>query len=202
MKNLTTKKAVTIFLFTTFLLVAGFIALGTTQVGLTEVREDGGEDSDTLEHVFNRKLYSPFVFKPDDTWELPDTDSESAANGVEFNLTTDGNNKTFSAVLYAWKAINGPAKMVCTITAIGGSQQVRVWPDETACVGGRNWVDTVVITKRWPKLVTAGGSGDGDDIMTTIWCDAMGHKFWKWFIWDADGSGAEASSVSVWGSYF
>ena len=183
--------------------VAGFVALGTTQTGLTLVRVDGVEDSSSLATAFFVKTQGDFGHKASDAWELPDTDDESAANAPIFYFTTDGEGLTFSAACYGYRAINGPAQLVCTIAATGGSQQVVAWPDTGTLVSNRTWVDTVVVTSFWPTTVTVGSSGGGNNVVTGVWFDGQGCKFFKWYVWDANGTaGAEASNVSIWGGYF
>lgn len=184
------------------ILIFGFESLSTTQTGLEIVRVDAGEDAASQQAAFAVFTQGNFANKSGTAWQVPDTDDESPANAVGFYLTTDGNNKTFSAACYGYKAVNGPAQLVCTVAATGGQQLVIAYPvgDQTAIQ--RNWVDTVVITDRWPKTVSSGSSGNGNDVATMIWWDTMGCRFFKWYIWDADGSGSEARFVSVWGTYF
>lgn len=182
--------------------VVGFVPLGTTQTGLTLVRADAGEDGSNISNAFSYLSQSDFGSKSATAWELPDTDSESAANAVKFYFTTDGDGKTFSAGCFAYSAINGPAQLVCTIACTGGKQRAMVFPNGTAA-SGRNWVDTITVIDRWPKAVSTGSSGAGNDIITVVFWDTMGDKFYKWYVWDADGStGTEAGNVSTWGSYF
>ena len=67
----------------------------------------------------------------------------------------------------------------------------------------RFWVDTCVVTDFWAKDVTVGDSGGGNDLVTTLFFDGMGRRWYKWYVWDADGAtGVQASNVSVWGGYF
>ncbi len=185
------------------LIAAGFVALGTTQTGLTEVRAEAGEDGSSLTGAFNYRTKGNFGEKSVTAWELPDTDNESAANTVKFYFSADGNGKTFSASIFAYTAINGPAQLVCTIAATGGAQRVILWPDGSVAEPDRFWVDTISITDLWPKTVSAGTSGSGNDLVTTLFFDTMGCKFFKPYVWNADGStGTEAGNVSIWGSYF
>lgn len=197
------KVLLSIGILTVAAFIFGFVSLSTVQVGLVEVRADAGEDAASLEAAFPVFGQGDFAQKSSTAWEVPQVDDESPANAVAFNFTTDGNDKTFSAACYAYRATNGPAQLVCTITAVGGNQSVVRYPVGDAMEIQRNWVDTATVTDFWPKTVTVGSSGGGNDVVTTLWFDTMGHRFFKWYIWDADGvTGAEARFVSVWGSYF
>ena len=185
-------------------LVLGFTAQGTTQEGLTKVRSDGPEDSTSMTNAFNYRLIGDFANKSSAVWTLPGTDNETAANAVKFYFTTDGLGKTFNAVCYGYTAINGPSQMVCTIAATGGNMKVVSWPDTgLPAIHTRTWVDKIEIATYWPKSVTTGSSGGGDEIVSCLWFDGMGCKHFKWYVWGADGStGVEAGYVSIWGSYF
>ena len=184
-------------------LIVGFVALGSTQTGLTSVRADGVEDSSSLATAFLIKTQGNFSNKSSTAWELPSTGTESAVNTPKFYFTTDGENLTFSAACVGYTATNGPAQLVCTIAATGGNQQVVAWPDTGLPAANRTWVDTIVITSRWGSVVSTGVTADGNNTVGELSFDGRGCKFFKWYVWDANPlTAGEAGSVSIWGSYY
>ena len=186
--------------------VAEAQSLQTTQTQLELVRADAGEDAATLAAAFNRATSGDAANRPADAWDLTPYGGVSSGNAPYFHFTTDGDNETFSAACFAYGDLNAPAQLVCTIEATGGSQAVVKWPDTKIDVASRFWVDTAVVTAYWPKTLTAGGSnnsGGAGDTVYTLWFDGMGRRWYKWYVWDADGvTGTETGSVSVWGGYF
>lgn len=178
-------------------------ALQTTQTALTEVRDDGGEDGASLAAILDIATAGDSASRPSDAWDLGSYGAVSSGNSVYFNFAVNADGATFKAACFAWGEENGPAQLVCTIDVTGGAQAVIKWPDSQLDVT-RFWVDTATtVTDYWPKTVTVGGSGGANDLVTTLFFDGMGKRYYKWYVWDADGTtGTQASNVSIWGGYF
>ncbi len=196
-------------LLMSFAFVAAFDTLSTEQAGLVRARAEGNEDGSSLANAFDVTATGNFAQKGDadqsvgGVWALPKTNKEGPANAVQFYFTAgSAANKTFNAACFGYKESNGPALKVCEVVVTLGAQAIVTYPDTQVAVT-RFWADTLTITSFWPKTVTAGSSGGGNDIAATLWFDTMGCRYFKWVIWNADGStGTEAGDIIVWGSYF
>lgn len=198
------------FLLILAVLSIGFDSLSTEHVGLVRVRPEGNEDGSSLADAFDLTTEGDFAQKGTlvkaggNVWALPVRDnSTSPANSAHFYFSGgSAANKTFNAACFAYRTSNGPAQKVCEVVVTLGTQAMVVYPDTGDAVT-RFWADQIVVTDFWPKTVTAGDSTGDNNIVASIFFDGMGCKFFKWIIWNADGTtGTEAENVIVWGAWF
>lgn len=201
--------SITTILVIGFIYSAAFMSVSTEQTGLVRARAEGDEDGASLAAGIDLTTEGNFAQKGDadrsvgGVWALPKSGKESPANAVQFYFTGGAAaDKTFNAACFGYKESNGPALKVCELVAILGTQAMVEYPDSKQAAT-RFWADTITVTSFWPKSVTTGSSGAGNDIVGTVWFDTMGCRYFKWVIWNADGTtGTEAGDIIVWGSYF
>lgn len=197
------KKYIIAILLSVFVLIIAGAALQTTATQLRLVRADGGEDFASAAAVVVSLLTAGDAGNRSATaWDIGANAELTSVNAPKFYFAAEAADKTFGATCVAYAATNGPGQIVCTIAATTGNQEMVKWPNSKISVD-RFWVDEVVVTSYWPKTVTVGSSGGGDNGVACLWFDGMGSRYYKWYIWTADGTtGTEAANVSVWGAYF
>jgi len=133
------------------------------------------------------------------TTKVVNTDEETRmsliiAGGVEAN-------DTFSWKVYAYKDVWGPAEMVADGTGVIGTQRVYYFPDGVAETAVRYWADSLVLSNEsFARSVDIIDTGNNRVCKLSI--KTAGYKYWLMEITNADGTGTEATNLSVWYSLF
>lgn len=107
---------------------------------------------------------------------------------------------TFTYRVYVWRRRNGPARMVATGTGTLGTQAVVVYP-QGGTATSKFWADTLSVTHRWNATVTSSDT-EGNNEIASLAFDKTGYEWIYCEITNADGTGTEAESISVYYSYF
>ena len=174
------------------------------QSGYERIRQEANEDPNTT-------IGSTLV--------VTDTNSDYAqipANAFKIKATSGGTtlmkavqiifcggdaaNDTFTYTVYAWRADNGPAEMVCTGVGTLGTQQVVKYPHDKTTATDRFWADTITYTSYWIGAVSVADSGNNR--IAKLLFNANGYKYLYVQITNADDTtGTEAGNVSVYFSY-
>ncbi len=163
------------------------------------LRTEANEDASPIDVSSSE---GDFASKPAAAILMPTYQQSSEANAVEIIIagaSADGD--TFSWKLWAWRHGNGPAALICEGTGVIGTQDVVNYPDSGATATSRWYADTLTITTAgFPKAWTvadAGGSGRA----AKLFGDLYGYSWVFMEITNADGTGVEAESVSVYYAY-
>lgn len=141
------------------------------------------------------------LMQPDGTEE--DITGQIVVNGLEFYISAgSAAAKTLGWRLLGWR-VKGPARLVAIGTAITSTQALVTYPHNGETATNKFWTDTFVLTwSNWPQDHIGVTDTDGNsNSVGSIWLDAMGYRYWKVEITNADGStGDEAGDVAVyWG---
>jgi hypothetical protein len=177
------------------------------------VRETATEDGANFAAVYNLDA---------NEGNFASMDSSSVANGGPFRITSAyvgrpsyegqspgavwlfsicgglSDNDTFSFDVVAWSKTNGPLQVICTGDGVIGTQDVVLYPDDSAAATNIWWADTLNLdaTNRWPG-VAVYNSGNNNIAMLAI--DTTGIEYIQFVVYDADGSGTEANNLTVYG---
>ena len=160
------------------------------------LRTEADEDSSSLDFTtkgdFANKLSGAIEIKANDAGGL------NAKNMTIAFWGGSAADKTFSYKVIVWRAINGPAEVVCTGTGTTGTQAVGTYPHNKAAATSKFWADTLTVA---------------DDTLwyaTPVICDSGNNRMcklqfaWKGYGWiyveitSADGeTGDEAGDVGI-----
>lgn len=106
-------------------------------------------------------------------------------------------NKTFTYTMYAYRAINGPAKFVATGTGTLGTQAVVEYPHSGSTATSKYWADTLSVTSRWLTTVKSTDTSGNNECASLV-LKSNGYEWFLVLISSADGStGDEAGDISV-----
>jgi len=105
---------------------------------------------------------------------------------------------TFSFDVLGWAQGNGMAQVIATGDGVIGTQDVVLYPDDSAAATDIWWADTINLdaTTTWPG-VSVYNSGNNTVGMLLI--DTTGLEFIQFVIYDAGGTGTEANNLTIFG---
>ena len=106
---------------------------------------------------------------------------------------------TFSFDILGWAIANGPAQVIAHGDGVIGTQDVVLYPDDSAAAASIWWADTLNIdtVADWPGSIGIYNSGNDEICMLVI--DMTGLEWVQFVMYECDGSGTEASNLTVYG---
>lgn len=182
-----------------FTLGAGWQALDTAHFQYYLLRTEANEDASTIDLTTSGN----FANKPSAAERLGTRDDGTGHGGNAIELIFcggDAADDTFTYTVYAWRRGNGPARMVATGTGTLGTQAVVVYP-QGGTATSKFWADTLSVTHRWLTTVASTDTAGNNEVASLVF-DMCGYEWIYTEITNADGTGTEAQSVSVYYSYF
>lgn len=171
--------------------------LNTIQCEYSLLREFAAEDAASFNAALDLTTAGDYASKTG-TFTLPSPygDEASPVNGVEIIFAgTAAADKTFSFALVGYAAENGPAETICTGTGTLGTQAVVKYPHNSAAAANTYYADTISVTSY--HVTTIAVADSGNNRIAKVWLDALGYKYLRCIVYDADGSGAEAATVGA-----
>ncbi len=170
------------------------------------VRDTAAEDGATFaaaldlaggEGDFANKPSGAFEIRPFITRGI----AEGTSPGAAWIFAFCGDNTeddTFSFTMVGWARGNGMAEVIVHGDGVLGSQDVVLYPDDSATATNVFWADTVNLdaTDLWPSL---NQYNSGNNEVGILAVDLTGIEWVQFFIYGADGTGTEASTVTVFG---
>ena len=117
-------------------------------------------------------------------------------------------NNTFSFALGGWAKTNGMAQVICEGAGAIGTQDVVLYPDDSATATNIWWADTITLDEesKWPKTIGdtngVGVYNSGDNEVALLVVDTAGIEWIQFVFYDCNGSGTEANDVTVYGRRF
>lgn len=193
--------------------------LDTYHSGWHLVRETATEDGANFAAVYN--LAS-------DGGDYASKDSSTVLNGGPFHIPTTRSTNfglghspgakwmfvisggpteddTFSFNVVGWAKDNGMLQVICEGNGVLGTQDVVLYPDDSAAATSIWWVDTITLdeTTKWPKqqgnLVGVDVYNSGDNEVAILVVETMGLEWVQFVIYDAGGGGTEMTNLTVFG---
>ncbi|MHC4739777.1 MAG: hypothetical protein ACYS9Y_12805 [Planctomycetota bacterium] len=182
------------------------------------IRETATEDGATFAAVYN--LAS-------DGGNFANKDSSTVANGGPYQIRSHQGrgteyessgtrwvfaicggaaiNDTFSFNVVGWARINGMAQVICEGDGVIGTQDVVLYPDDSATATSVWWADTITLdeTTKWTSSANEGtlavlNSGGNEVALLVI--DLAGIEWIQFVFYDADDAvGGEADPITVYG---
>jgi hypothetical protein len=179
------------------------------------VRETADEDGADFETVYNLDASEghwagkdgnsvadggPFQIRSTDTEMRPPSEGMSPGAVWEFVICGGlAENDTFSFDIVGWSKTNGMLQVIAVCDGVIGTQDVVIYPDSGAATNIW-WADTInldtVSPVRWPG-VSVRNSGNNEVCMILV--DTTGLEWIQFVMYDCDGSGTEASNLTVYG---
>jgi len=166
------------------------------------LRAAADEDATTIDLAASK---GNFASMPSGAVQIrPNTERGSTANGIEI-IFAGGSaaDKTFSYKIYAWRAINGPAALVCSGTGTLGTMDVVTYPSGAA-VTDIFYADTLTCTDTWITTIGTVDNSGGNRCSRLVF-DTCGYEWFYVEITEADGvdpGTGQAGDVSAFYSYY
>lgn len=179
--------------------IGAFYALDTFHCDFRLLRAEANENASTIDLTSEGN----FANKPSSATRLTARDEGIGHGGNAVELIFcggDAADDTFTYTVYTWRRRNGPVRMVATGTGTLGTQAVVVYP-QGGTATSKFWADTLSVTHRWLTTVASTDTSGNNEIASLVF-DMCGYEFIYVEITNADGTGTEAESVSVYYSYF
>jgi len=110
----------------------------------------------------------------------------------------DDDSETFSFNIIGWSRNNGMLQVLAEGAGAIGTQDVVLYPNDGAAATDIWWADTITLdeTTKW-NTVSVLNSGDNE--VAILHVDMAGLEWVQFVIYDANGSGAEAGDLTVFG---
>lgn len=129
------------------------------------------------------------------------TNFGGASPGAVWQFAISGGlaeNDTFSFVIAAWSRTNGMLQVIAEGDGIIGTQDVVLYPDDSATATNIWWADTLNLdaTTLWPGIAS---KNSGNNQVAFILIDTTGIEWLQFIIFDAGGGGTEANNITVFG---
>jgi len=107
-------------------------------------------------------------------------------------------NDTFSYNIVGWAQGNGMAQIIGEGAGVIGTQDVVLYPDDSAAATNIWWADTITLdeTTKWSSVAVINS---GDNEVAQLVVETIGLEYLQFVIYDADGTGTEANDVTVYG---
>ena len=114
---------------------------------------------------------------------------------------TTTNNDTLSIVPFGYRMRNGPMEVICDAAGVLGTQDVVLYPDDSAAATNAFWVDTWTITNDYwrTSLGVIDNVTDGANLCASLSFDPLDLKYIGCYVHSANGgvSAGEADAVTV-----
>lgn len=215
-----------IFVLLTVVLVAGLFLdktkaepLDTYHSGWHLIRETATEDGANFAAVYALATSEgDFANKDSSTvlaggpFKIPTTRSQnygeghSAGSRWQFAICGGiSDDDTASFNLIGWSKDNGMLQVICEGDVVLGTQDVVLYPDDSAAATGIFWVDTINLdeTTKWPKrngdLAGTNVYNSGDNEVCILEVALMGIEWIQFVFYDCGGAGTEMNNITVYG---
>jgi hypothetical protein len=167
-------------------------------------RAEGLEDGATFAAGLPLTTAGDFANREADTNGIQLTTNDAGATEVAWMELIicggDAANDTLSFAIVAYRKTNGPAEVVCTATAVLGTQAVVKYPHNGATATSKFWADTMTVTNYWP--VAAAASDSGNNRVAKLRFPTLGREWFIAYVYDADGTSTEAEAITFyWAGY-
>ena len=109
------------------------------------------------------------------------------------------NDDKFSFTVVGWSRTNGPLQVLVHGDGIIGTQDVVLYPDDSATATNAWWVDTINLdaTDKW-RIINVYNSGNNEICELVI--DLAGIEWVQFVVYDADDEAeGEADPITVYG---
>lgn len=181
-------------------LTLALTTLDTVHVEYKLLRAEANENAS----VIDLTTEGDFAQKPASAIQLRTRDDGTGHGGNALEFVFCGGaaaDKNFTYKIYAWRRVNGMARMMATGVGTLGTQAVVKYPHNGATATLKFWADTLTVTHRWMKTVYSTDT-TGNNETASIHVDFSGHEYFYVEITAADGStGTEAGNVTVYYAY-